>query len=164
VSGVLSPAAVTQKPALLEVNEDQQVILLAEIEVLLAAVRDPVARAPFADLASEVLTGKVGEAGRETLEKILEMSLQTGRARRVHGPEAEQSLLRLFHQTPGGAAARRATDAVNEALRRLAGQTLEDVLFTVQGPGALRLGLKTDRCRLTLEIDRHGVTVESLEV
>jgi hypothetical protein len=32
------------------------------------------------------------------------------------------------------------------------------------GPGVYRLGVKTDRCSLTLEIDRHGVTVESLEV
>jgi hypothetical protein len=38
------------------------------------------------------------------------------------------------------------------------------MLFTVQGPGVYRLGLQTDTCRLTLEIDRHGVTVESLEV
>ena len=38
------------------------------------------------------------------------------------------------------------------------------MLFTVQAPGVYRLGLSTDRVRLALEIDRHGVTVESLEV
>jgi hypothetical protein len=106
----------------------------------------------------------VGEAELATLEKILEMTLQTGRARRVHGAEAEQSLLRLFHQTPRGAAARRSTEAVNKALRHLAGQPLEEILFTSHGPGVFKLGLRTERCRLALEVDRHGVTVESLEV
>jgi hypothetical protein len=145
-------------------DESQQVTVLAEIEELLAIVQDPEARTPFVDLAEEVADGEVGESGLATLEKLLEMTLQTGRTRRVHGAEAEQSLLRLFHQTPRGAAARRSTEAVNAALRGLAGQPLEEILFTAQGPGVFKLGLRTERCRLALEVDRHGVTVESLEV
>jgi hypothetical protein len=149
----------------LEIDPAQQAALLTEIEVLLAAVHDPAGRAPFLALAAAVAEGAVTEAGAvATLEKLLEMTLHTGRARRVHGPEAEQALLRLFHQTPRGAAARRSTEAVNAALRGLAGQTLEQILFTAQGPGVFKLGLLTDRCRLALEVDRHGVTVESLEV
>ena len=106
--------------------------------------------------ASEDLLGR--------LEQILEMTLQTGRVRRVHGAESEQSLLRLFHQTSRGSASRRATEAVNRTLATLAGQTIATMLFTSQGHGVYRLGLETDRVKLTLEIDRHGVTVESLEV
>jgi hypothetical protein len=145
-------------------DEAQQVTVLAEVEELLAVVQDPEARAPFVDLAAAVADGEVGESGLATLEKLLEMTLQTGRTRRVHGAEAEQSLLRLFHQTPRGAAARRSTEAVNAALRGLTGQPLEEILFTAQGPGVFKLGLRTERCRLALEVDRHGVTVESLEV
>jgi hypothetical protein len=148
----------------LKIDEPQQVTLLAELEVLLAVVHDAEARGPFVDLAAAVVEGEVEETGLATLEKVLEMTLQTGRARRVHGAEAEQSLLRLFHQTPRGAAARRSTEAVNVALRHLAGQPLEEILFTAQGPGVFKLGLRTERCRLALEVDRHGVTVESLEV
>jgi hypothetical protein len=151
----------------LALDPAQQAALLTELEVLLASVREPAARAPFADLALAVADGAIAE-GKEgevdTLEKLLEMTLQTGRARRMHGPEAEQSLLRLFHKTPRGAAARRSTEAVNAALRGLAGQTVEEVLFTVQAPGVFKLGLRTDRCRLALEIDRHGITIDSLEV
>jgi len=148
----------------LKIDESQQLTLLAELEELLETVRDPAARGPFVDLAAAVVEGEVGETGLATLEKVLEMTLQTGRARRVHGAEAEQSLLRLFHQTPRGAAARRSTEAVNTALRQLAGQPLEEILFTAQGPGVFKLGLRTGSCRLALEVDRHGVTVESLEV
>ena len=39
-----------------------------------------------------------------------------------------------------------------------------DAAVHPQGPGVFRLGLETDRVKLTLEIDRHGITVESLEV
>ncbi len=108
--------------------------------------------------------GGVEEELLGRLEQILEMTLQTGRVRRVHGAESEQALLRLFHQTPRGAASRRATEAVNRTLATLAGQTLETMLFTTRGPGVYRLGLETANCKLTLEIDRHGITVESLEV
>ena len=94
------------------------------------------------------------------------MTLQTGRVRRVHGAESEQALLRLFHQTPRGAAARRATEAVNRPLATLAGQTIESDAVHRPGPGRLSASGSGDRppASLTLEIDRHGVTVESLEV
>ena len=60
--------------------------------------------------------------------------------------------------------ARMPREAVNAALKALAGQTIEGLLVTSQGPGVFRLGVTTDRCKLALEVDRHGVTVESLEV
>lgn len=148
----------------LDIDPGQREVLLAEIEGVLATVREPRARAPYEDLAGAVTAGTIEEPLLGPLEALIEMSLQTGRARRLHGAESEQALLRLFHRTPRGSAARRATEAVNEALRTLAGQTLEEALFTVRAPGVYRLGVKTDRFRLALEIDRHGISVESLEV
>jgi len=148
----------------LEVDPAQREVLLAEIEGVLATVREPGARARYEELAGAVATGSVEDPLLGSLEALTEMSLQTGRARKLHGAESEQALLRLFHRTPRGAAARQATESVNQALKGLAGQVVEDMLFTVQAPGVFRLGLSTDRVRLALQIDRHGVTVESLEV
>lgn len=147
-----------------DVDPAQREVLLAEIEGVLATVREPGARARYEELAGAVATGNVEEPLLRSLEALTEMSLQTGRARKLHGAESEQALLRLFHRTPRGAAARQATESVNRALCELAGQVVEEMLFTVQAPGVYRLGLRTDRVRLALEIDRHGVTVESLEV
>ncbi len=148
----------------LEIDASQQEVLLAEIDGVLATVREPGARARYEELAGAVATGNVEEPLLGSLEALTEMSLQTGRARKLHGAESEQALLRLFHRTPRGAAARQATESINQALKGLAGQVVEDMLFTVQAPGVYRLGLSTDRVRLALQIDRHGVTVESLEV
>ena len=150
--------------AALALDATQREILLEELATMVVSLHDPAAREPYEDLAAAVDEATVGEDLLGRLEGFLEMLLQTGRARRVHGAEAEQALLRLFHQTPRGSAARRSTQSVNSALASLEGQAIEGMLFTVQGPGVYRLGISTDHCRLTLEIDRHGVTVESLEV
>ncbi|HEX5715673.1 MAG TPA: hypothetical protein VF179_05905 [Thermoanaerobaculia bacterium] len=151
-------------PSSVDIDPAQREILLAEIEGVLETVREPEARARYEELAGAVAEGIVEDGLLGSLEALTEMSLQTGRARKLHGAESEQALLRLFHRTPRGAAARQATESVNQALKGLAGQVLEDMLFTVQAPGVYRLGLSTDRVRLALQIDRHGVTVESLEV
>jgi hypothetical protein len=153
-----------EAPGSVPVDATQREALLEELAALIHPIQDAGARAPWEDLAAAVDAGAVEEPLLGKLEHLLEMTLQTGRARRIHGATVEQALLRLFHQTPRGAAARRATEAVNRALAALAGQTLENLLFTPQGPGVFRLGIETDRCKLALEIDRHGVTVESLEV
>ena len=155
-------AAATE--AALAIDAVQREVLLEELATLVVSLRDPQTRTPWEELAAAVDAGGVEESQLGRLEQILEMTLQTGRVRRVHGAESEQALLRLFHQTPRGAAARRATEAVNRTLATLAGQTVETMLFTTQGPGVYRLGVETSNCKLTLEIDRHGITVESLEV
>jgi hypothetical protein len=158
---VSAPAATADSVA---VDPLQREILLEELATLVISLQSTEAREPWEELAAAVDAGAVDEALLGRLETVLEMTLQTGRTRRIHGADGEQALLRLFHQTPKGAAARRATQAVNETLATLEGQRIEGALFTVQGPGVYRLGLQTDRCKLTLEIDQHGVAVESLEV
>jgi hypothetical protein len=157
-----APAAVATTA--LAIDAVQREVLLEELATLVVSLRDPATRTPWEELAAAVDEGSVEEGLLGRLEQILEMTLQTGRVRRIHGAESEQALLRLFHQTPRGAACRRATEAVNRTLATLAGQTIETLLFTSRGPGVYRLGVETDRVKLTLEIDRHGITVESLEV
>lgn len=158
----MSAPAAAQASLILDLA--QREVLLEEIGALAGSLGDPLVRRPYDELAAAVADGEVGEELLGRLERVLQMTLETGRARRVHGAQHEQSLLRLFRQTPRGAAAHRATEAVNQALATLEGQTIDGMLFTVQGPGAYRFGLATGRCRITLEIDRHGVSVESLEV
>jgi hypothetical protein len=157
-------SAATAAPTLLSIDAVQREILLEELATLVVSLSDPQTRTPWEELAADVDAGGVEEGQLGRLEQILEMTLQTGRVRRVHGAESEQALLRLFHQTPRGSASRRATEAVNRTLATLGGQTIETMLFTSQGPGVYRLGIETSHCKLTLEIDRHGITVESLEV
>jgi hypothetical protein len=148
----------------LKIEEASREVLLEEIGGLVASLSDPAARARYRDLGEAVAVGMVSGGAIVTLEGLLEMLLQTGRARWRHGPESERDLLRLFHRTPGGSAARQATEAVNQAVQELNGQALQNMVFTPHGPGVFKLGIQTDHCKLALVIDSHGVSVESLEV
>jgi hypothetical protein len=135
----------------------------AEIEALSAAL-PPAARDRYAALARAVALGEVEEPLLAQLAEILDLSLATGRARRLHGPEAEAALLRLYRQTPRGAALARTVEGANRALSALAGQVVRRLAFTPRAPGAFRLEIATEVCQVTLEIDRSGVTVDSVEI
>jgi hypothetical protein len=139
-------------------------LVLEEIAALGGALRDPAARAPYEELAAAVAGGEVPPALAARLERVLEMSLATGRARRLHGAQHEGALQRVFFQTPAGAALRRSAEAANRALAALAGQRLEALAVSAMAPGVHRLRLDTDRCQLTLEVSRDGVEVVGLDV
>jgi len=147
----------------LALDAAQGEVVLAEIAALVASL-PPEAHDRYASLVQAVALGEVDEALLPQLAQVLDLSLATGRARRLHGPEAEQALLRLFRQTPRGADLARTVEGANRALSALAGQVVQGLSFTPRAPGAFRLEIATDVCQVTLEIDRSGVTVDSVEI
>jgi hypothetical protein len=152
-----------EAPALLALDAAQGEVVLREIEALTASL-PPDARDRYSPLARAVAAGEVDESLLPRLEEVLDLSLATGRARRLHGAEGEQALLRLFRQTPRGLALALTVEGANRALSALAGQVIQGLSFSPRAPGAFRLEIATDSCQLTLEIDRSGVTVDSVEV
>jgi hypothetical protein len=155
------PAAVG---ALVGIPAAERELVLEEIAAVAGALHDPGARAPYQELAAAVAGGEVPAALAGALQRVLEMSLATGRARRLHGAEHEAALLRLFFQTPAGEALRRSAELANRALAALAGQRLDGLSVAAQAPGVFRLQLDTDRCQVTLEVSRDGVEVAALGV
>ncbi len=152
-----------EAPALLALDAAQGEVVRREIEALTASL-PPDASDRYSHLARAVAAGEVDESLLPRLEEVLDLSLATGRTRRLHGAEGEQALLRLFRQTPRGLALARTVEGANRALSALAGQVIQGLSFSPRAPGAFRLEIATDSCQLTLEIDRSGVTVDSVEV
>jgi hypothetical protein len=150
--------------ATLALDEFQQEILVQEIRALGSGWADQKARDRYAALFREVQGGEISEACSETLEGLLEMVLETGRARALYGPAGENSLLSLFHKTTRGSALVRQAHEVNQALKGLDGQTLIEITFRSAGPRSWGLTLQTDRCELTVRIDRRGIQVDTLGV
>ncbi len=146
------------------IDEAQRDLLQEEIAALAGALGDPGSRSAYQELAAAVSAGEVPAALGRRLEIVLEMSLATGRARRLHGPQHEATLRQVFFQTAAGAALRRQAEEATRTLGALAGQRLERLVVTAQAPGVLRLQLDTDRCQLTLEVGRDGVAVTHLGV
>lgn len=128
------------------------------------AARDPAARAGWLELAAAVDALEVPEPLVERLSAIVEAALQSGRARRGHGPGAELALRALYSRTPRGRAAAHSVAALNAALAELAGQPLSGAGAALRGPGAYALTLTTPRATLVIGFAPDGVRLESVEV
>ena len=138
--------------------------LLEELAAYTASVHAAAERSDLARLAGSIATGEVPGTLQAPLARLLDLSLSTGRARRLHGPEAEGAFLDLYRKTPAGLdLARRAREA-ETALSALVGTTLTGITIAGGKPGRVRIELATSAARLTLDVDRSGVSVESVAV
>lgn len=149
---------------MLKIGEMEREILEEEVATFVESLRDPAARERYVPLEEAVRAGQVDEALLEPLERVLEIALQTGRVRRIHGPQAELALLQLFRRTGRGAAIRQAAETVNQALKVLEGHVIRQVSITPRTPGSYRLVIDTDRARLAVEMGAEGVRVENVAV
>jgi hypothetical protein len=87
---------------------------------------------------------------------MLELVFEKGR------PSNPAVLQAIFTRTPRGRQRSLAARDVNEALRVLSGQQVEEVRVSAS-PARHTIVLETDRCKLTLELDAAGARVVSLE-
>jgi hypothetical protein len=120
------------------------------------ALSDPVAQGRYERLASAAAAGEVPDELVPALETMLDLVFEKGR------PSNRAVLQAVFAKTPLGRRQSAAAREVNQALRTLRGQTLQDVRLSA-GPNRHTLVVETDRCRLTLELDKAGARVASLE-
>ncbi len=148
----------------LKIDSTLQAILLEEIDGLTATLHEPEARVRYLTLREAIVAEQVAGEVLPTLETFLDLLLRSGRVRHIHGPQAEQSVNRLFNQTTKGAGIQQTTTNVNTALALLEGQTIESLKFSPKSPGVIRLTLDTDQCELTLEINSDGVWLENVAV
>jgi hypothetical protein len=131
-------------------------VLASDTRAFASALPDPTARERFIRLADSAFLGDVPEDLVPTLETMLELLFERGR------PSNPAVLQSVYAKTPRGRALSAAARDVNRALTALQGQTVQEVRITA-GPSRHTLVLETDRARLTLELDRGGARVASLE-
>lgn len=140
--------------------------LLAEIDRLAGSLASPDARRRYHRLKEAVAEGPLPAALPEdlvpALEDLLEIALGSRSVHRFHGPGPERALRDLYARTPRGGAVEEAARAANRALEAVRGQRIERLAFAPGLPGSHRLVVETDRCRLTLEIGRSGVTAKDV--
>lgn len=115
-------------------------------------------------LLKSVEEGYVPEELIYYLERLLEIGFETGRIRKIYGREGEQIFLHIYHKTLKGSRILSLLKETNRALTALTNQIIQNVSFSFKSPGAYRLAIDTDSCRLTLGVDSDGVRVENIEV
>lgn len=145
-------------------DEFPQELLQHEVLILTQGWNDPEVRTRYTALLREVESGTITEERLVTLGDLLEIVLESGRARHLYGPAGENALTALFQKTPRGAALTQQAQEVNRALTGLASQTLGGLAFRASGPGSWVLTLQTNRCELTMRIDRQGLRVVNMEM
>jgi hypothetical protein len=142
----------------------QRDLLLLELDAFLAAAPDSAGRESYLVLRDAIDSLTVPQELASRLEAITELLLTSGKARKAYGPAADLSLWALFQKTPRGRAMLDSVAALNTALKRLEGQTLEFVNATTRAPGAYSITLKSSEFQLVLRFDSTGARVESVEV
>jgi hypothetical protein len=148
----------------MRISATEQELLIPEVMAFARALRDPQAREPYDVLRVQVQEGEVDDDLLPHLGNVLEIGLQSGRLRKLYGADGEQALSRLFHRTPAGAKLAELAKSVTEALSALQGQVIEDVKVSALGPGTYGVTLDTDRCQITMRMDRSGVRVENVAI
>jgi hypothetical protein len=146
------------------IEETAREALAVEAVALSDAMSEPAARASYADLSRAIGAGEVEDALLPPLEQLLELTLRTGRVRRLHGPLVEAAAVRVYQATPGGRAIGKGLAEVNAALTALGGRTIDGVAFSAKGPGVYGLSIETPDAKLSLEIGPEGVLVRELSV
>lgn len=102
---------------LTRLDDRERELLLDELDAFTSSLADTESKIPYLDLRRDIEEGGVSPENIPCLENILELTLQSGRARRRQSPQAEKRLLRLFNGTPRGDAVRRTVSETNEASR-----------------------------------------------
>jgi hypothetical protein len=146
------------------VEEPAREALALEAAALSEAVVDPETSAGYADLSRALVAGEVAEPLLPPLERLLELTLRSGRVRRLHGPHAEAAAVRLYQATPAGRELGSVLSEVNTALAALRGRELEGITFASKGPGAYGLAIRTADAQVSLEIGPEGVAVRDVSV
>jgi hypothetical protein len=143
-------------------TEQAQEVALAEAQAVCALAAGDEYRARLADLIAAIGEGEVGAEEAATLEKLLELGLQSGRIRAHYGPGGEQAALSLYRRMPRGAELTESTREVTAALRALEGRELGSVELTAVGPGAFALSLAAGEVEVSLRLDRQGARIASV--
>lgn len=147
----------------LDLDVEERELVAQDVDALLPTLDGP-RRARYAVLRDAVGDGHVPHDLLPALESLLELTLQTARARARYRAEGEQTLTRLYRRTPRGRELTAHLGHVNKALQTLAGQTVESMSVRMRTVGHFTLTIQTDATTLTLAARPDSVDVESIAV
>jgi hypothetical protein len=148
----------------MKLGATEQELLGEEIATLAGLLRNQETRARYLELSDAIREGDVPDDLLGHLGNVLELGLQSGRLRKLYGADGELALSRVFQRTPAGAELNDAARDVTAALAGLQGQIIEKINVSALGPGSYGLTIDTDRCQITLRLDRASARVENVAI
>ena len=146
-----------------DLEEFEQELVLSDLDALLPTL-DGARHDRFSQLRDAVDLGRVPVPLVPALESVLELTLQTARARARHHADGERALTDLYRRTTAGRQLAAHLGQVNKALKSLQGQTIESVSVRMRTVGHFTIAVQTDRSSITLSARPDAVNVESVGV
>ncbi len=146
----------------LTLDETERDLLTRELTSFAESLPDEATRDRYAPLLEAITAGEVPDDLVGLLEGMLEVSLQSGHARKAQGAPGEQALIATYGRTPSGQAVSKTARELNRALSALVGQRLDRLYFSARGPGSYSLLVDTDQAQLTIAISPTGLRVENV--
>lgn len=148
----------------LELSPEERELVAEELDQFVPALAEGPRRATYEALQQTVADGVVPSELQPALGSVLELALQTARARRLYKAEGEKILTGLFKRTPPGRALVSHLGTVNEALAALSGHELEQARVRMRTLGHFTITLSTPGPTVTIATRPDGVEVEKIAV
>jgi hypothetical protein len=164
MSDSANASTLTPSASELKLGATEQELISEEVRAFAGLQPPGPARERYAALAELVETGAVPADRLDQLGTILEIGLQSGRIRRVYGPDGEMAIGRIYQRTPRGTEATAGAATVTRALEAIKGQIVDEIRVTALGPGSYSILFDTTQCQITVRLDRGGVRIDSLSV
>lgn len=153
----------TEADTTLVLDDEERELVGEEVGSMLPAFSGE-RRQRYERLAEAVEDAAVPVELQRELESVLELALQTARARQLYSAEGERILTGLYRRTPGGRELTEQLDSVNQALRAVAGHTLRTASVRMRTLGHFTVTLDTDAAQIVLAVRPDGVSVDSVGV
>jgi hypothetical protein len=147
----------------LVLDDDERELVHLELQALLPALVGE-RRERYVALADAVEEGQVPADLVGHLQSLLELALQTARARKLYSAEGEKILTGLFKRTPAGRDLAAQLSDINGALRAVANRELRSARVGMRTLGHFTVTLTTDEAKVTLAVRPDGMNIESVEV
>jgi hypothetical protein len=149
---------------MLEITNEEKEILKREIEILCERPEgNHKTNIQFEELLNSINGQKIDEPQLSVLSHVLELLLASGEIRKKYSPIEEQKIFRLYGRTPIGKELKENIDELNNSLKALQAQKIEDISFSLKLPGIYGISIKTDKCELSLNASQFGVYADKLE-
>jgi hypothetical protein len=163
VAAAADPATAMGEVPAIGLAEEERELVAYDLDVLLPTLQGA-RRDRYARLREAVGQGQVPGELVPALESLLELTLQTARARARHKADGERTLTELYGRTPAGRELAAHLRNVNQALRELQGQTIGSLTVRMRTVGHFTLTVQTDEAAMTLVARPDTIDVESIAV
>lgn len=144
-------------------NEDERELVTLELRMLLPALTGERAER-YTALRDAVEGGVVPGELTGVLASLVELTLQTARARQLYRAEGEKILTDLLRRTPRGKELAQQLADVNGALKALDGHAVDGVTVRMRTIGHFTITVATEAVTLTLAVRPDSVNVDSVAV